>query len=96
MRPGVVFVLLFSVLMSVYLLLADTMGSGLTFLLQAALVLVVLAAATRVRRTQSTGHETAQDDAGDDRALAPAAAQQDGPATGPVATETGTRPSQAP
>jgi len=49
MRPGLVFVGLFAILIGLYLLLQDTLGSLSTFLLQAALVLVVLAGATWFR-----------------------------------------------
>ena len=49
MRPGLVFVGLFAILIVLYLLLQDTLGSLSTFLLQAALVLVVLAGATWFR-----------------------------------------------
>jgi L-lactate permease len=50
MRPGVVFVGLFALLITVYALLASTLGTVLTFLLQAAIVLVLLAAAVWFRR----------------------------------------------
>ena len=49
MRPGLVFVGLFAILIVLYLLLQDALGSLSTFLLQAALVLVVLAGATWFR-----------------------------------------------
>jgi O-antigen ligase len=49
MRPGLVFVGLFAVLILVYVLLLDSLGTLGTFLLQAAIVLVVLAGATWFR-----------------------------------------------
>lgn len=69
MRPGLVFVGLFAILIGLYLLLQDTLGSLSTFLLQAALVLVVLAGATWFRYTKRRsgwlflGDDTASDDA---------------------------------
>ena len=54
MRPGFVFVSLFVVLIAIYALLSDTLGSTLTFILQAALVLLLLAAATWYRRSRKT------------------------------------------
>jgi hypothetical protein len=49
MRPGLVFVGLFAVLFLVYLVALDSLGTLGTFLLQAAIVLVVLAGATWFR-----------------------------------------------
>ena len=53
MRPGVIFVGLFALLIAVYALLASTLGTILTFLLQAAIVLVLLAAAIWFRRLRT-------------------------------------------
>jgi hypothetical protein len=53
MRPGVIFVGLFALLIAVYALLASTLGTVLTFLLQAAIVLVLLAAAVWFRRLRT-------------------------------------------
>ena len=50
MRPGLVFIGLFAVLIGVYLLLEDTLGSLATLLLQGAIVMVILAAATWYRQ----------------------------------------------
>lgn len=52
MRLGLVFVGLFAVLIMVYVLLIDSLGTIGTFLLQAALVLVVLAGAIWFRYAQ--------------------------------------------
>ena len=49
MRPGLVFVGLFAILILLYVLLQDSLGSLGIFLLQAALVFVVLAGATWFR-----------------------------------------------
>ena len=49
MRPGLVFISLFAVLVLVYALLRDSLGPFVTFLLQAALVVVVLAGAAWFR-----------------------------------------------
>ena len=68
MRPGLVFVGLFAILIGLYLLLEDTLGSLSTFLLQAALVLVVLAGATWFRYVKRRsgwlflGDDSASDD----------------------------------
>jgi len=50
MRPGLVFIGLFAVLIGVYLLLEGTLGSLATLLLQGAIVVVILAAATWYRQ----------------------------------------------
>lgn len=52
MRPGLVFIGLFAVLVFVYILLIDSLGTLGTFLLQAALVAVVLGGATWFRYTK--------------------------------------------
>ena len=52
-RPGIAFVALFVVLLTVYLLLADTLGGPVTFGLQAGIVLMVIGAARWLRRTRS-------------------------------------------
>ena len=68
MRPGLVFVGLFAILIGLYLLLQDTLGSLFTFLLQAALVLVVLAGAAWFRYAKRRsgwlflGDDSASDD----------------------------------
>jgi hypothetical protein len=49
MRPGLVFVGLFAILIGLFVLLQDSLGSLSIFLLQAALVFVVLAGATWFR-----------------------------------------------
>ena len=53
MRPGLVFVGLFAVLIVVYALLQDTLGSTATFLLQSAIVIVILGAAAWFRRIRN-------------------------------------------
>jgi hypothetical protein len=53
MRPGLVFVGLFVVLILIYLLLLDSLGTLGTFVLQAAIVLVVLVGATWFRYAKS-------------------------------------------
>ena len=53
MRPGLVFVGLFAVLIAVYALLQDSLGSTVTFLLQAAIVLVILAATIWFRQIRT-------------------------------------------
>ena len=53
MRPGIVFVLLFVGLVTLYLLLADTLGGPATFALQAGIVLMVLGGARRLRRAKN-------------------------------------------
>ena len=69
MRPGLVFVGLFAIVIGLYFLLQDTLGSLPTFLLQAALVLVVLVGATWFRYAKRRsgwlflGDDTASDDA---------------------------------
>ncbi len=55
MRPGVAFVLLFIVLITLYLLLADTLGAPATFVLQAGIVLMVIGGARWLRRARSRG-----------------------------------------
>ena len=52
MRPGIVFVVLFAVLVGFYLLLADTLGTIPTFLLQAGIVLMIIVAARWLRHTR--------------------------------------------
>ena len=53
MRPGLVFVGLFAVLIVIYALLQDTLGSTATLLLQSAIVIVILGAAAWFRRVRS-------------------------------------------
>ena len=53
MRPGIVFVLLFVGLVTLYLLLADTLGGPATFALQAGIVLMVLGGARWLRRAKN-------------------------------------------
>ena len=55
MRPGIVFIVLFIVLVSVYLRLADTLGGPATFALQAGIVLMVIGGARWVRSARSRG-----------------------------------------
>ena len=55
MRPGIVFVLLFVGLVTLYLLLADTLGGPATFALQAGIVLMVLGGARWLRRAKDRG-----------------------------------------
>ena len=55
MRPGLVFVGLFAILIGFYVLLQDSLGSLAIFLLQAALVFVVLAGATWFRYAKRRG-----------------------------------------
>ena len=52
MRPGVAFVVLFVVLFTIYLLLADRLGAPATFVLQAGIVLMVIGAARWLRRAR--------------------------------------------
>ena len=54
MRPGLVFLGLFALLLVVYALLADRLGTVPTFVLQAAIVLVILGAAIWFRRLRET------------------------------------------
>ena len=61
MRPGVIFVGLFAVLIAVYAFLASTLGTVLTFLLQAAIVLVLLAAAVWFRKLRTAQVRHAQE-----------------------------------
>jgi UPF0716 family protein affecting phage T7 exclusion len=61
MRPGVIFVGLFALLIAVYAFLASTLGTVLTFLLQAAIVLVLLAAAVWFRRLRAAQVRHAQE-----------------------------------
>ncbi len=53
MRPGLVFICLFTVLISIYVLLLESLGTLGTLLLQAAIVFVVLAGAIWFRYTRS-------------------------------------------
>ncbi len=55
MRPGIAFVVLFVVLLTLYWLLADTLGAPATFVLQAGIVLMVIGAARWLRRARSGG-----------------------------------------
>ena len=55
MRPGIAFVLLFAVLITLYLLLADTLGGPATFALQLGIVLMVIGGARWLRRARSDG-----------------------------------------
>ncbi len=50
MRPGLLFIGLFGLLIGVYLLLAETLGHVLTFLLQAAIVIALIVAVTWFRK----------------------------------------------
>ncbi len=50
MKPGLVFVGLFAVLMLLYFAASPRIGAGPTFLLQGALVALLLAAVLRLRR----------------------------------------------
>ena len=54
-RPGIAFVLLFLGLITLYLLLADTLGGPATFALQLGIVLMVIGAARWLRRARSRG-----------------------------------------
>ncbi|MEX2599397.1 MAG: hypothetical protein WD533_07045 [Dehalococcoidia bacterium] len=49
MRPGLVFVGLFALLIGIYAVLADTLGTLPTFLLQAVIVVVILTGAIWLR-----------------------------------------------
>ncbi len=53
MRPGLVFVGLFALLMALYVLLAGVIGNFLTFILQAGIVLALLGAALCVRKQRA-------------------------------------------
>ena len=55
MRPGLAFVGLFVVLLVIYALLADTLGSVQTFVLQAGIVLMLIGIARWFRRSRSQG-----------------------------------------
>ena len=55
MRPGIIFVVLFIFLLTLYWLLADTLGAPATFGLQAGIVLMVIGAARWLRRARSGG-----------------------------------------
>ena len=55
MRPGLAFVGLFVFLLVIYALLADTLGSVPTFLLQAGIVLMLIGLARWFRRSRSRG-----------------------------------------
>lgn len=50
MRPGLVFVGLFALLMAVYAVLSPRIGTGATFAVQAALVFAAVAGMTWLRR----------------------------------------------
>ena len=65
MRPGIVFVVLFAFLIGLYLLLAGTLGTVPTFLLQASIVLMIIGAARWFRRArqQSRPHGLSGDGA---------------------------------
>ena len=52
MRPGIVFLVLFLVLIGIYVLLADVLGTVPTFLLQAGIVLMMIGAARWFRRAR--------------------------------------------
>ena len=56
MRPGLVFVALFAVLTTMYVLLIDSLGSLSTFILQASLILLVLVIALRFRYTRNRNY----------------------------------------
>lgn len=53
MRPGIVFIALFVLLMAVYVAAADTLGRPVTFALQTAIVLALLGGALWLRRLRS-------------------------------------------
>lgn len=53
MRPGIVFIALFVLLMAVYVAASDTLGRPLTFALQTAIVLALLGGALWLRRLRS-------------------------------------------
>ena len=55
MRPGLAFVVLFVVLFTIYLLLADRLGAPATFVLQAGIVLMVIGAARWLRHARNRG-----------------------------------------
>ncbi len=55
MRPGLVFIALFVLLIAVRQLTVDALGGVLTFILQAAIVLAILAGALWLRRKRSAG-----------------------------------------
>ena len=55
MRPGIAFVLLFVALITLYLLLADTLGGPATFALQLGILLMVVGGARWLRRARSNG-----------------------------------------
>ncbi|MCH8198700.1 MAG: hypothetical protein IIA54_01340 [Chloroflexi bacterium] len=54
-RPGIASVLLFVGLITLYLLLSDTLGGPATFALQLGIVLMVIGAARWLRRAKRTG-----------------------------------------
>lgn len=56
MRPGLVFVGLFTVLTIIYVLLIDSLGSLSTFILQASLILLVLVIALRFRHSRDRNY----------------------------------------
>ncbi len=62
MRPRIAFVLLFVVLVTLYLLLADTLGGPATFALQLGIVLMVVGGARWLRRARSRGWGLFADD----------------------------------
>ena len=66
MRPGLVFIGLFAMLIAVYALLSDSIGAGPTFLLQAVIVVVLLIAALWLRRTAASRRASAQPDTDND------------------------------
>ncbi len=55
MRPCIIFVLLFVGLVTLYLLLADTLGGPATFALQAGIVIMVLGGARWLRSAKNRG-----------------------------------------
>lgn len=62
MRPGVVFLGLFAILVVLYLLLADTLGRALTFLLEAAVIVSLVVAVVWFRRTRTGSWSPLSDD----------------------------------
>jgi hypothetical protein len=74
MRPSLVFVGLFAVLIVVYALLRDSLGSSLIFALQAAIVVVLLAGAIWFRRSRENGGLSLLGDGADEPADAEATA----------------------
>jgi len=62
MRPGVVFVGLFAALVVLYLLLEDTLGTALTFLLEAAVIVSLVVAVVWFRNSRARSWNLLSDD----------------------------------